>query len=90
MGWRVIGEGRSFGDNEDMEREVERAYKEGCRDGYEKAMSEMRGGGMGFRENGRYDSDGMNERRMPGYFPESVDFAAILPFMRSASVTLSR
>lgn len=71
MGWRVIGEGRSFGDNEDMEREVERAYKEGCRDGYEKAMSEMRGGGMGFRENGRYDSDGMNERRMPGYFPES-------------------
>ena len=31
----------------------------------------MRGGGMGFRENGRYDSDGMNERRMPGYFPES-------------------
>ena len=28
MGWRVIGEGRSFGDNEDMEREVERAYKD--------------------------------------------------------------
>lgn len=36
-----------------------------------KTSSEMRGGGMGFRENGHYDSDGMNERRMPGYFPES-------------------
>lgn len=51
--------------------EIEEAYREGCRHGYEKAMSEMRGGGMGFHENGRYDSDGMNERRMPGYFPES-------------------
>lgn len=51
MGWRVIGEGRSFGDNEDMERELKRAYDEGCRDGYEKAMMERERGGYGERYN---------------------------------------
>ena len=54
--------------------EVEEAYKEGCRKGYEKAMREMRGE-MGFRDGGRSysgggSSSGMDERRYPGYFPE--------------------
>lgn len=74
MGWRVFGEGHSFGDNEDMEREVERAYKEGCREGYEKAMREMGRGGYGERYNDarmsggdyddrEYDRDSYGERR---------------------------
>lgn len=63
--------GRGFGMRGD---EVEEAYKEGCRKGYEKAMREMRGE-MGFRDGGRSysgggSSSGMDERRYPGYFPE--------------------
>ena len=36
MGWKVYGMGRSF-EGEDMDRELEKAYKEGYRD----AMEEM-------------------------------------------------
>ena len=54
-------------------QELEEAYREGCRHGYEKAMREMHGG-MGFRGEGGYNGGGsysdMGERRMPGYFPE--------------------
>ena len=47
--------------------EVEEAYKEGCRHGYEKAMRAMRG------RLGRRDSqDGMNERVFPPYIPEPM------------------
>ena len=58
--WEILEEGRDdygrgFGMRGD---EVEEAYKEGCRHGYEKAMREIHGD-MGFRE-----------RRYPGYFPE--------------------
>lgn len=38
MGWKVYGMGRSF-EGEDMDRELEKAYKEGYRD----AMEEMDG-----------------------------------------------
>lgn len=74
--WEILEEGRDdygrgFGMRGD---EVEEAYKEGCRKGYEKAMREMRGE-MGFRDGGRSysgggSSSGMDERRYPGYFPE--------------------
>lgn len=47
-----------FGMRED---EVERAYREGCKRGYEKARQEMTG------ERGGY---GYGERRMPPYYPE--------------------
>ena len=43
--------------------EVERAYREGCKKGYEKARQEMmgqRGGGGGYGE----------RRMMPPYYPE--------------------
>lgn len=49
MGWKVYGEGHSF--EESDERELKKAYKEGCREGYEKAMREMEGGKH------RYDDD---------------------------------
>ena len=72
--WEILEEGRDdygrgFGMRGD---EVEEAYKEGCRKGYEKAMREMRGE-MGFRDGGRSysgggSSSGMDERRYPGYF----------------------
>lgn len=71
MGWKVYGEGRSFEDGDGMERELKRAYEEGCRDGYERAMME-RGGGYGERYNdgrmgdygdGGYGDGGYGERR---------------------------
>ena len=55
---------------------MEEAYIEGCRHGYEKAMREMQGGEMGYRNSGgsrggSYSGGSdMGERRMPGYFPE--------------------
>ena len=57
--WEILEEGRDdygrgFGMRGD---EVEEAYKEGCRKGYEKAMREMRGE-MGFRDGGRSYSGG--------------------------------
>lgn len=48
MGWKVYGMGRSF-EGEDMDREIEKAYKEGYRD----AMEEM---------DGRYGERGMRRR----------------------------
>ena len=53
MGWKVYGMGRSF-EGEDMDRELEKAYKEGYRD----AMEEMgdRYGERGMRR--RMDDDG--------------------------------
>ena len=56
--WEILEEGRDdygrgFGMRGD---EVEEAYKEGCRKGYEKAMREMRGE-MGFRGYVVSDSD---------------------------------
>lgn len=48
MGWKVYGMGRSF-EGEDMDRELEKAYKEGYRD----AMEEM---------DGRYGERGMRRR----------------------------
>lgn len=65
MGWRVFGEGRGF-EEEEMERELEKAYKEGCREGYEKAMREMEDrGSYGERryDDGDWDDDGMGMRR---------------------------
>ncbi|RGQ78283.1 hypothetical protein [Phocaeicola dorei] len=70
--WEILEEGRDdygrgFGMRGD---EVEEAYKEGCRHGYEKAMREIHGD-MGSRDGGRnYSGSGMGERRYPGYFPE--------------------
>lgn len=66
MGWSMIREGG----HEEMERELERAYNEGCEDGYEKAMREMRGG-YGNRydgqiysgDMGRYDGEDYGDRR---------------------------
>ena len=53
MGWKVYGMGRSF-EGEDMDRELEKAYKEGYRD----AMEEM-DGRYGEREmRRRMDDDG--------------------------------
>lgn len=63
--WEILEEGRDdygrgFGMRGD---EVEEAYKEGCRHGYEKAMREIHGD-MGFRDGGRnYSGSGMGERR---------------------------
>ena len=48
MCWKVYGMGRSF-EGEDMDRELEKAYKEGYRD----AMEEM---------DGRYGERGMRRR----------------------------
>ena len=48
MSWKVYGMGRSF-EGEDMDRELEKAYKEGYRD----AMEEM---------DGRYGERGMRRR----------------------------
>lgn len=67
--WTIMEEGRDdygrgFGMREGGS-EVETAYREGCRYGYEKAMREMQVG-MGFRDNSGYGSRGygMGERRM--------------------------
>ncbi len=54
--WSILEEGRDdYGRGFGMRDggEIEEAYREGCRHGYEKAMNEMRGG-MGFRESGNY------------------------------------
>ena len=82
--WSILEEGRDdYGRGFGMRDggEIEEAYREGCRHGYEKAMNEM-WGGMGFRESGNYSGGNgygnrgygerydMGERRMPGYFRE--------------------
>ena len=49
--WTILEEGRDdYGRGFGMRggSELEEAYREGCRHGYEKAMREMHGG-MGFR-----------------------------------------
>jgi hypothetical protein len=58
--WRILDEWRddyerSFGMRDD---DVEEAYKEGCRHGYEKAMRKMQGGEMGYRNDGGSRSGG--------------------------------
>ena len=77
MGWQMFVEGRksSMGgrDEEEFERMLEDAYREGCEDGKRKAMLEMhdgygeRGGYTGGMDDGydgrRYDGDGYGERR---------------------------
>jgi len=73
--WTILEEGREdnnhdFGMRENSE--IERAYKEGCHYGYEKAIREMQGSEMGERNRAyRINSYNMGERRMPGYLPES-------------------
>lgn len=54
--WRIIGEGRGFGGDDSMERELEKAYHEGCQEGYRKAMSEMHGNGNGYNERNSYSN----------------------------------
>lgn len=49
MGWNAFEIGHDF--EEIDERELKKAYKEGCREGYEKAMREMEG------RKRRYDDD---------------------------------
>lgn len=70
--WTIMEEGRDdYGRGFGMRDggELEEAYREGCRHGYEKAMREAHG--MGFREGESYGNRGgygMGERRMmPGY-----------------------
>lgn len=64
--WRVLEEGRDdYGRDFSMREsdEAERAYKEGCRHGYERAMRELQGGDMGERNRSyRTDSYDMGER----------------------------
>ncbi len=55
MKWKAFATGRGFDEGED--REVEEAYQEGMRKGYEKAMREMEDGRYGEREGG-YSSGG--------------------------------
>ena len=55
--WTILEEGRDdYGRGFGMRggSELEEAYREGCRHGYEKAMREMHGG-MGFRGEGGYN-----------------------------------
>lgn len=69
MGWKVYGMGRSF-EGEDMDLELEKAYKEGYRDAMEE-MEDRYGerGGRGGRSGGGYgermwdDDDEYGERR---------------------------
>ena len=77
--WEILEEGRGEYDRDFGMRggnPMEEAYREGCRYGYEKAMREMQGGEMGYRNSGgsrggSYSGGSdMGERRMPGYFPE--------------------
>lgn len=71
MGWGKMYEFRHDDYGRDDDDREERAYKEGCRDGYEKAMREMDGRG-GYGERGYDDGriidgdgygDGYGERR---------------------------
>jgi hypothetical protein len=77
--WEILEEGRGEYDRDFGMRggnPMEEAYREGCRYGYEKAMREIQGGEMGYRNSGgsrggSYSGGSdMGERRMPGYFPE--------------------
>lgn len=54
--WRIIGEGRGFDGDDSMDHELEKAYKEGCREGYRKAMEEMNGNGGGYGERNNYNN----------------------------------
>lgn len=71
MGYWEILEDRGGYDREDFgmrDSETERAYREGCRKGYEKAMREMHED-MGMR--GGNGGGGYGERRMmPPYYPD--------------------
>lgn len=71
MGWKMYEMGHGDFGRDDIEDREERAYREGCRDGYEKAMREMDGRG-GYGERGYDDGrivdgdgygDGYGERR---------------------------
>lgn len=76
--WEILENRDEYSRGSAMKDEVEEAYREGCRHGYEKAMREAKGG-MGFRDGGGYgygnrggEGSGMGERRMmPPYYPES-------------------
>ena len=59
--WEIMEESDDYGRNGFgmREDEVERAYREGCKKGYEKAKREMMG-----------ERGGYGERRMPPYYPE--------------------
>ena len=67
MGWRIIGEGRGGfdGHEEEMERELERAYRKGrederreSREGYGERGGYGRGG---YGERDEYDRDGYDD-----------------------------
>lgn len=77
--WEILEEGRGEYDRDfgmKSGNPMEEAYKEGFRHGYEKAMREMQGGEISYRNSGgsrggSYSGGSdMSERRMPGYFPE--------------------
>ena len=82
--WSILEDRDDYGRGFGMRDSAEEAYREGCKHGYEKAMREMQGGGMGFREGGNSGSNygnrggygkrgeyGMGERRMyPPFYPE--------------------
>ena len=69
MGWRAIAFGRSQGGEDEIDEMLEKAYKEGCEHGYEKAMEDMQrrnfgerggytgGGNSGGGYGNRYDED---------------------------------
>lgn len=53
--WEILEEGRGEYDRDFGMRggnPMEEAYREGCRYGYERAMREMQGGEMGYRNSG--------------------------------------
>lgn len=53
--WEILEEGRGEYDRDFGMRggnPMEEAYREGCRHGYERAMREMQGGEMGYRNSG--------------------------------------
>lgn len=74
--WRIIGEGRGFDGDDSMDQELEKAYKEGCRHGYQKAMEKMNGdddnyGERGYSNSNPYASPGSNYGERDGMYSES-------------------
>ena len=64
MGWRIIGEGRGGfdGHEEEMERELERAYRMGREDERRENNKERGGFGRGgYGERDEYDRDGYDD-----------------------------
>lgn len=68
MSWKAIAMGRGFDEGED--RELEEAYQEGMRKGYEKAMREMEGGRYGEREGRMFDPYDRDYPDMDGRYGE--------------------